>query len=1727
MMKHLANLKIYGELADKFNEAPRLGLVDIVPEADQTNYDSRIALYRTYLFRLVHNLSTKKVTLYYGSNFGTDKTTVVDISDQVKFMEENFDIIVAESYDCFYIFDGQTKFYKYNVNETNTGLAVRYSTEFEINDKLTTYLDKAHSPIDTIGLNLKEYEDKLDPSYYTSLNNQIHPKISRNILYFNYYEFIISIDIPSNVVTKELTAPWFIASSNIYWEDQSTYQFYFSMEPYMYADDPSNFMVRNGMSNNLYDPNKRVIGWINETTGLISRSGTILNSTQDLITIDDQYQDATSEFIKIDPNKTYYFSYGARPGTNQLSLWYAYAFYDESRKYLSRIANQGAVTNVKLSIPANTAYIRVGGQHIDDNQCYLKLEQDEKPRGTYDKIYWDRIDNDSFNSMEPWKPSADKLTDFSLIDTTITDQAKNAWQAVKTMVIQEILNDPYYNSSTSLPTYENIFMDKGLGSADLSYTGFEIYYGKGNSFRTVENEPYKEDLTNGEITDLDHPNLLTNSYPYTSSLWSFTSEKPSASSAIIPNQYLEVIPGTEPGWTQYRQIFSEDNPQYNWFYNLNPGQKIQVSFEISMSTLPSANFRIYGSVRQNGEASGNLIDSGPAEHPLVKDIVKKTDTWYRVTLNEVLPDQWIIGKDKISMGRFIIEGQGANSTDKYKLRKAKVVTHSTNDKWEPSLSEVNNNDSLDQNYQFSKNLLNKTDKYRVTGSKNGSYDYPSDPSQGLVALFNTHAGETMTLSADISFSGYNKDAHGNNRIGLEIHLTGDNGISDYIGCWYSNISYLGSHTERISNTFTVPNKLYTNSTPLYAYNQLGDVNFTIEHARLEMGSIAHAWQADGSTDGGGIGFDDTVSNPSHLSPATNVSFSKYSGLYTFYNLPARKEELITSSYPTTTKTVNGETNFIFANWNYDASKIDKTKYYTVEFDYEFIQDRSAARAIKHRKRPILGDKDNFYLQEIIPAPTMYPQLAGPNWNAFIDSHLNLIDNPKGHLSGSIRWDQSKYDSNQIQLRVDNAYGKLTIKNVSIHESISFELKGKAPVDIFPIDEELHTVNEMYLDQDKSILLVASWDGWFYQCSVDPTTQELSNFKSIFNVTGSIEKIIYEAGMIIVLHDVDELTVWNEDMQKVEWLKLTGASNNILANPYLLFSYQYGMGTYIYKLLDMPKPFFDYAIIEKDHIEQNNKYYLNIHYAVKYPNYQFRTDSTTYKAQLWYRDLPDALTNSFPATNIYKNGYMELLDIDTILNEVQFELGKDRLYYNITNQEADVSVTNEGIPKPAISYLDFIDSTGDIPLANVDRDDKQNGLIPKIWVKDAYYYSGRIYFRLRFLVSSEYTLALTIPGKSETIVVQNGDTEIDQEEAYATILTDKKYNPVRFYQSTRDFDNLYNKFVWFSIPATDPADSEQPESSKLLANGYINSFSMQLYQDGKKINPTDTIIEFKESIARPEDIATRDKSSFQTIGELPAEIKYLTNEGEIHNIEREYLSDLEHGPKDKYLATMSNISFEESIKPADIKINKSPFIYDMVNDEREFGYYDFTRAYNSWQNKDNILISDIYINGKHLYRMSFKQKDSLTGSLRTFAAVRRLREVLTDGDINSDYTLKNSDTVILTAEKRKIYSSQSLIYDHTIDDTFEDQLGLLRTNGLSINTGIKQTVSANDIRVFLKKRDGIFYFVINPTWYTIEVDREYGYIKLAIPGMHDLALGDHILFTTNGLLDSTTSFTADY
>lgn len=591
-----------------------------------------------------------------------------------------------------------------------------------------------------------------------------------------------------------------------------------------------------------------------------------------------------------------------------------------------------------------------------------------------------------------------------------------------------------------------------------------------------------------------------------------------------------------------------------------------------------------------------------------------------------------------------------------------------------------------------------------------------------------------------------------------------------------------------------------------------------------------------------------------------------------------------------------------------------------------------------------------------------------------------------------------------------------------------------------------TVSYLKYDKTSSLLYIGSSSGSVFSIQLSTAF----NFIGLTVLTvlddsyGIIEKIDITEDYIIFSSTYSFINILNKETKHSDKIVAPNLQSNIYVNNAMIFHLGTDGLLTTYKLYEMPMLSVTNAKIEvKNNIPDPNLnlYYLNCFTSLNGIRY-ITKDPSEYDVQLSF-DGNVSQTTTFSSVNQTTNIYIPLNNIDEYISTPSFYLNNTGVFYSIINTRLNIEFSSND--------RDILDT---------------NNLIDKLSIKDVYMLNDKCYFRLKYLISGNMKLTVSILGKSKTI-------------------------------SLFDFSDVKNKYISFWI---DQIGTELPIPDHI-------DITLTLK------NESGTILD--EIILQSEYVIKDD-----------LRILSRTTDGDIQLHDEIYLTDETTGDKTRYLSNMGNLAGELLINNSSIRVNKDPYIRGNINEESQIGLLEIPVEYSSYQLKSNSIIAEVYINGKKLYRNSIIQKDNLDGTISTYYPVRNLVEFLSTDSYNqliNTGILLSSNRVIVTLIKKNIIESESFLGSYVIESQFQDELNMLKTGGIYIPIILDDKLTVNQIRVFIMNSSSGLLKRVNPKDVSIQLDRKYSQARIIIPGASTLRIGSKIVLVTNGIFDNTLYF----
>ena len=103
-------------------------------------------------------------------------------------------------------------------------------------------------------------------------------------------------------------------------------------------------------------------------------------------------------------------------------------------------------------------------------------------------------------------------------------------------------------------------------------------------------------------------------------------------------------------------------------------------------------------------------------------------------------------------------------------------------------------------------------------------------------------GQWVTISCDMSWTGFTRSTKNNNRIGYEAVLNYSDGTQQHVNNWYYPTDSEVNKSFRFGRSWKLPDKELTSISSGYFYNQLVATTCVTQKLMIEKGTVAHDWQ---------------------------------------------------------------------------------------------------------------------------------------------------------------------------------------------------------------------------------------------------------------------------------------------------------------------------------------------------------------------------------------------------------------------------------------------------------------------------------------------------------------------------------------------------------------------------------------------------------------------------------------------------------------------------------------------------------------------------------------------------------------------------------------------------------------------------------------------------------------------------------------------------------------------
>lgn len=129
----------------------------------------------------------------------------------------------------------------------------------------------------------------------------------------------------------------------------------------------------------------------------------------------------------------------------------------------------------------------------------------------------------------------------------------------------------------------------------------------------------------------------------------------------------------------------------------------------------------------------------------------------------------------------------------------------------------------------------------TTGQKCEGPRQTADGGQVSLDTWKSLRGQWVTISCDISWTGFTKNAEDSNRIGYEVGLHYSDGTQQYISNWYSPTDSEVNKNFRFGGSWKLEDKELTSIDEGSLFNQIDATTCVTSKLMIEKGTVAHDW----------------------------------------------------------------------------------------------------------------------------------------------------------------------------------------------------------------------------------------------------------------------------------------------------------------------------------------------------------------------------------------------------------------------------------------------------------------------------------------------------------------------------------------------------------------------------------------------------------------------------------------------------------------------------------------------------------------------------------------------------------------------------------------------------------------------------------------------------------------------------------------------------------------------
>ena len=634
---------------------------------------------------------------------------------------------------------------------------------------------------------------------------------------------------------------------------------------------------------------------------------------------------------------------------------------------------------------------------------------------------------------------------------------------------------------------------------------------------------------------------------------------------------------------------------------------------------------------------------------------------------------------------------------------------------------------------------------------------------------------------------------------------------------------------------------------------------------------------------------------------------------------------------------------------------------------------------------------------------------------------------------------------------------------------------------------------IYVDGTDTDLVVARLDGSVYHKRYSDSNMATWSepAKKIFEISDLPQQILIHGSNVFLLHGYNEIFVYNLATTDMVTINLEGRPIEMRISEMGLFVLLDNLTVNMYKLSELPIPAFNYVRLETAPIRHQKtkkvtgyRHYLNCN--VTLTNF-IASMGTGEPANLTLITKNSSVTEKFYEQGQTRNVYLPITDAD--LAAIQAERSFNFLPAKALQGRIG-SATGSSLDEVTFTY------------------DKE---LPKVFIKDGYWYKDAVYFRLKYLYKGTYMMVVKLLDRVIYLYHFADDASPDTRESLLSgraieglewTAGQPLERPSKIYMN----EAISDKYGWFQIPL-DLASLPKQEKGAVEVLILAPSVTAEKVAWVHNVDPNKA--DEGHSMSYPLKFPKKNAHQIQAKG-INGDIKVL------HETE---LFDLEAGEKDIYIQNMSNVASEHHISTGSLAVAGKN---DVLNGEVMDGYLSIPIEISKHHYSTYTAMVELYFFGKKAFNKWTRQKDVMNGIVRSYYPVNQLKGFIRDDFYQAlaGRYVKSPFAVTATLRKKKLVNTEDLIVKHVVTNEFENQIELLQTNGIYFNFKISANMSSDRFRIFIKGRDEDFLTRINPESYSIKLDPEYNQALVSIKGATYLHEGMEIYIVSNSITDRT-------